>query len=120
MRKKQGYDSSIGVRIKKAREDAGYTQEKLAELTDVGVQYLAKLETGKVGISLPNFMVFCRVLGVSADYLLWGERKENNTIAILDRIRFMPDKQFKLLEKNISNFLEAIRIAENKEDKEKK
>lgn len=119
MRKKQVYDSSIGIRIKKAREDAGYTQEKLAELTDVGVQYLAKLETGKVGISLPNFMALCRVLGVSADYLLWGERNENDTIAILNRIRFIPDKQFKLLEKIIGNFLEAIQMVESRHEEQK-
>lgn len=72
MRKKQEINGEIGQRIKAARERAGFTQDRLAELTDVGVPYLAKLETGKVGISLPNFINFCSVLGVSADYLIWG------------------------------------------------
>ncbi len=74
MRKKQEINGEIGQRIKAARERAGFTQDRLAKLTDVGVPYLAKLETGKVGISLPNFINFCSVLGVSADYLIWGDR----------------------------------------------
>lgn len=118
MRKKQEHDAGIGARIKQARKEAGYTQERLAELTDVGVQYLAKLEAGKVGISLPNFMIFCRVLGVSADYLIWGERKENNTSAVIDRIRFIPERQFELLETIICAFLEATQSTEDKLDKE--
>jgi len=111
MRKKQELDSSIGMRIKTARENAGYTQERLAELTDVGVPYLAKLETGKVGISLPNFVNFCHVLGVSADYLLWGDRKENNTFEVVERMRYLPERQYILLEQIINSYLEAIQIS---------
>lgn len=37
---------------------------------NASVQYPAKLEAGRVGISLPNFMNLCKVLGVSSDYLL--------------------------------------------------
>jgi transcriptional regulator with XRE-family HTH domain len=121
MRKKQGLDSSIGVRIKTAREKAGYTQDRLAELTDVGVPYLAKLETGRVGISLPNFINFCQVLGISADYLIWGERAENNASDIAERIRYIPEKQYALLEKIINSYLEAMQWTEaniNKENKD--
>lgn len=108
MRKKQELDSGLGLRIKAAREKAGYTQDKLAELTDVGVPYLAKLETGKVGISLPNFVNFCRVLGVSADYLIWGKRNENDTFDVIERLRHIPERQYILLENIINNYLEAI------------
>lgn len=118
MRKKIDFDSGIGRRIKQARESAGYTQERLAELMDVGVQYLAKLEAGKVGISLPNFINLCQILGVSADDLIWGTRKENDTMAILNRIKFMPKKQFELLEQMIGSFLEAIQLAKDNTDKE--
>lgn len=118
MRKKQELDSGLGLRIKAAREKAGYTQDKLAELTDVGVPYLAKLETGKVGISLPNFVNFCRVLGVSADYLIWGKRNENNTFDVVERIRYIPQKQYILLEQIINSYLEAVQLNEIKHDKE--
>lgn len=111
MRRKQEFDKKIGPRIKGIREEAGYTQEKLAELMDVSVQYLAKLEAGHVGISLPNFMSLCRVLGVSADYLLWGERCENDISIIMESIRYIPEKQYELLEDIIKNYIQAIQIS---------
>lgn len=111
MRRKQEFDNKIGGRIKTSRENAGYTQEKMAELMDVSVQYLAKLEAGRVGISLPNFSNLCQVLGVSADYLLWGKRCENDTSTIVDSIRFLPDKQYKLLENIIRNYIQAVQIS---------
>lgn len=114
MRRKQELDKNMGPRIKIAREKAGYTQEKLAELMDVSVQYLAKLEAGRVGISLSNFVTLCGILGVSADYLLWGERCENDVSTILDSIRYLPKKQFKLLENIIQNYMQAIQISQNK------
>lgn len=112
MRKKQEYDKTIGPRIKKAREELGYTQEKLAELTDLSVQFIAKVEAGKVGFSVPNFKNFCSILGVSADYLLWGEREENNLLGITERLRYLPQKQYKLLEGIVINFMEAIQTSE--------
>jgi len=112
MRKKQEINGEIGQRIKAARERAGFTQDWLAELTDVGVPYLAKLETGKVGISLPNFINFCSVLGVSADYLIWGERRENDTTELMERLRHIPERQYDLLEKMINSYLEAIQLPE--------
>lgn len=117
MRKKQELDSGIGLRIKIARENAGYTQDKLAELTDVGVPYLAKLETGRVGISLPNFVNFCRVLSVSADYLIWGKREENNTVDVIERVRYIPQKRYILLEQIINSYIEAIQLNEINQDK---
>ena len=44
----------IGERIKHSREIAGYTQEKLADLTDVSIQYISDLERGIVGTSIPK------------------------------------------------------------------
>lgn len=113
MRKKQELDKKIGPRIKRIREESGYTQEKLAELIDVSVQYLAKLEAGRVGISLPNFMSLCRALGVSADYLLWGERHENDISAIVESTRFIPRKQYELLEDIIKDYIEAIQVSQD-------
>ena len=110
MRRKQELDKHMGLRIKDVREKSGYTQEKLAELMDVSVQYLAKLEAGRVGISLPNFTTLCRVLGVSADYLLWGERCENDVSTIVNSLRYLPEKQYKLLENIIRNYIQAIQL----------
>ena len=66
------------MRIRKAREDMGYTREKFAELLDVSVSYLAELERGRTGISVKMLIKVCNLLGLSADYVLFGtERKED-------------------------------------------
>ena len=44
------------MRIRKAREDAGYTREKFAELLDVSVSYMAEVERGRTGISVKSAM----------------------------------------------------------------
>ena len=63
------------MRIRKAREDAGYTREKFAELLDVSVSYMAEVERGRTGISVKMLIKICDVLGLSADYVLFGEKR---------------------------------------------
>lgn len=61
------------TRIRKAREEQGYTREKFAEKLDVRVFYLAELERGRTGISVKMLIKVCNLLGLSADYILfWG------------------------------------------------
>ena len=59
-------------RIRKAREDLGYTREKFAELLDVSVSYMAEVERGRTGISVKMLVKICNMLGLSADYVLFG------------------------------------------------
>ena len=42
----------IGARLKKAREDKNLTQQKLAEIIDVSVPFLSRVETGEYKINL--------------------------------------------------------------------
>lgn len=51
------------ARIRKAREDAGYTREKFAELLDVSVSYLAEVERGRTNVSVKNIDQNLQVTG---------------------------------------------------------
>ena len=64
------------TRIRKAREDAGYTREKFAELLDVSVSYMAEVERGRTGVSLKTLKAICNLLGLSADYLIFVEERD--------------------------------------------
>lgn len=75
---KKELNVQIGRRIKTARENCGYTQEKLAELIGVSVQYTSDLERGKVGASVPTIIKICKALNVSSDYLLLGSSTDNS------------------------------------------
>ena len=92
------------MRIRKAREDLGYTREKFAEKLDVSVSYLAELEPGRTGISVKMLIKVCKVLGLSADYVLFGsERPEDSNR--LDAIHRIDEKYLPLLDKVIAELL---------------
>ena len=73
------------TRIRKAREDLGYTREQIAEKLEVSVSYMAEVERGRTGISVKMLVKICEVLGLSADYVLFGEERNADTM-LLDKI----------------------------------
>ena len=92
------------TRIRKAREDMGYTREKFAEKLDVSVSYLAELERGRTGISVKMLIKVCNVLGLSADYVLFGTERTEDELR-LDTIRRIDEKYLPLLDKVIEELL---------------
>ena len=62
----------MGERLKKARLKKGYTQEKLAEILNVSVAYLSRIETGAANINLKRLNEICGILGVPEAYILNG------------------------------------------------
>ena len=92
------------TRIRKAREEMGYTRERFAEKLDVSVSYLAELERGRTGISVKMLTKVCNLLGLSADYILFGgERNEDNKR--MDAISRIDDRYLPLLDKVIAEIL---------------
>ena len=92
------------MRIRKAREDLGYTREKFAEKLDVSVSYLAELERGRTGISVKMLIKVCNVLGLSADYVLFGTDRQEDTLR-LDAIHRIDEKYLPLLDKVVAELL---------------
>ena len=62
----------IGDRLKKARIEKGYTQEKLSEMINVSVAYLSRIETGKTHINLKRLNELCGILEISEAFILNG------------------------------------------------
>ena len=92
------------MRIRKAREDMGYTREKFAELLDVSVSYLAEVERGRTGISVKMLTKICRVLGLSADYVLFGANRSQDA-ALLEKIGRLDKKYLPLLNSMLTELL---------------
>lgn len=92
------------MRIRKAREEQGYTREKFAEKLDVSVSYMAELERGRTGISVKMLIKVCNLLGLSADYVLFGTERTDDAHR-LDAIHRIDDKYIPLLDKMISELL---------------
>ena len=92
------------TRIRKAREDMGYTREKFAEKLDVSVSYLAELERGRTGLSVKMLIKVCNVLGLSSDYVLFGNERTEDELRF-DAIRRIDEKYLPLLDKVIEELL---------------
>ena len=92
------------TRIRKAREEQGYTRERFAEKLDVSVSYLAELERGRTGISVKMLIKVCNLLGLSADYVLFGNERDTDT-KLVDAIHRIDDKYIPLLDKMITELL---------------
>lgn len=67
---------SLGEKIKKARLEAGLTQEELSELLMVSRAAVAKWETNRGLPDIDNLKFIASALSVSVDYLL----DENNSV----------------------------------------
>ena len=65
--------TALGKRIRESRIKKGYTQQILADLSDIGVVYISEIERG---IKMPSMNIFIKIidaLDVSADYILRDE-----------------------------------------------
>lgn len=92
------------TRIRKAREDAGYTRERFAELLDVSVSYMAMVELGRTNVSLKTLRKICQVLGLSADYLLFGAERTEDSI-LMDKLRQLDKKYLPLVTSLLNELL---------------
>ncbi len=61
----------IGERIKEARKNKGWSQERLSEEIDVAVAYISRVERGHQ-VNLKRLAQISRVLDTSLEYLIGG------------------------------------------------
>lgn len=60
----------ISLRIKEVRRIKGFTQERLAELTGLSSNFIAKIESNNSTVSLQTLVSLANNLDISIDYLL--------------------------------------------------
>lgn len=61
---------AFGKALKSLRNEKGFTQEKLAELSNLDVTFISKMENGKLQPSLTTIFSISQALGVKASYLI--------------------------------------------------
>lgn len=82
----------LGIKIKRAREKKGYTQEKLAEKLNLSVQHISVIERGVKAPRMDTFIRIANELDVNADYLLSdmldvsAQIKSNELYEMMDKI----------------------------------
>ena len=112
MRQKKAINVEVGSRIREAREAAGLTQERFAELIGISPQNVSCVERGLVSLTVLRRM--CEILHVSSDSLLMGEYADHKADAIAHRLEKLPPEQFRVVQEVINSVLELTVLPEEK------
>ena len=118
MREKKEINWEVGRRVRQAREAAGLTQERFAELIGVSPQNVSCVERGLAGVSLTVLRRICETLHVSSDALLWGRSGGNDAEILARRLEQLPPEQFRVVQNVINSVLELTVLPEEKKGPE--
>lgn len=77
-----GLKDTFKRNIRKLRDDWGYTQAKLAELSDISTRYVGQIESGTIP-EMGIIEALARSLGVSVSYLFTDPDKQQMSMAQL-------------------------------------
>ena len=116
MREKKPLNLAIGRNVKLIREQAGLTQQQLAEILDLGDKHISAIECGTAGLSLPVLFRLCDALSVTADSVLFGNEgaEDDRALAIrlmMERLQRLPDKQFDAVKKVLDALFVAMDLS---------
>ncbi len=111
-REKKEINVRIGSQIKQARESAGLTQERFAELVALAPKNVSDIERGVVGISIGSLVRVCETLSISSDEILFGGTVENDTNVISERLSRLSPEQFRIAVDVINKLFEAFALSE--------
>ena len=84
----------MGRRIAAVRKSRGITQEKAAERSGLSVQYIAKVEQGIHCVGADSLLKLCKLLNVSADYLLTGNEEAQRVQELSALMEALPEDQY--------------------------
>ena len=60
----------VGERLSKARKNAGYTQQQVADKLQILRQAYARFENGIFELNYVQFVTLCKLFDCTSDYLL--------------------------------------------------
>lgn len=113
MKEKKEFNIELGKRIKVARERAGVTRENLAEFVDITPRFVADIERGSVGLSVPNLKRLCEVLSISSDSILWEKTTQTS---IDEKLKFIGEEYIEQIDKMVQVQLDIINMVKSKSE----
>ncbi len=110
MSKKKELNTEIGNRIRISREQAGWTQERLAESINRSPQFISTIERGSAGASLETVVKICEVLSVTSDWLLRGVERTATADRIAKRLSELTSEQLAIIDRLATDILTLVQI----------
>lgn len=110
MRAKKETNIKIGQTIKTLRVQNSYTQDKLSEILGITVNHLSAIERGASGASLETLKKIMDLFGVSAEFLLFGENEDIDTLSVIVRkLKRLSPEQLANVDRLLNDILDIIR-----------
>lgn len=110
--KSEDFLKNLGERVRELRRARGMSQEKLAELSDLHLTYVSKVERGLVNGSISAYAAIADALGMPlAEFIepAWGRDKTQLT-ELVEEVRALPDVKQKAFLEIARGGLAGIRI----------
>jgi transcriptional regulator with XRE-family HTH domain len=98
----------LGKNIKKYRIEKKLTQEKLAALTNLSIQYIGNIERGNTTSSLETIMKICIALDVTPNQLLLSSSKPTLNTLIHQILESLSDQSISFLV-HIYNYIQLLK-----------
>ena len=76
-------EETLGQRIRTKRKEAGYSQEKLAELLMIKQNTLSKYENDEHDVPTDILSKLSKILDTTPSYLVWGSAEEEGWLSEL-------------------------------------
>lgn len=89
---------NMGIRIAQRRKELHMTQEQLADKMGVSLQTVSCIELGKKAVRPENLANLCTHLNVSADYILYGKRSEQQMDGIMDKLSALDAEAYRTVQ----------------------
>lgn len=99
----------IGGRIKVCRKSMGVSQEKLAEMAFVSPHYIYEIERGMKTMSVETLINLSKALNMSTDYILFGNKKQDNVSSLSEELERLNEQQRKRAENAFMALLPYIK-----------
>ena len=91
-------DNSFNQNLRKIRKEKGITQEQLAEKMGVSLQTVSCIELGKKAIRPQNLANLCVHLEVTADYILYGKRNEEQMKDTVAKLSALDPEEYRIVQ----------------------
>lgn len=101
-------NAGVGKRINDLRKCRGYSREKLSELADISVQFMADIEKGRKSMTIPVLRRIAAALNVTTDYIVNGSDSSSDNVQIDAMLASLSSYNRSQAEKLLAVFVETI------------
>lgn len=98
----------VGKRINDVRKCRGYSREKLSEMADISVQFLACIEKGRKSMTVATLRRVAAALNVTTDYIVNGSDTPSENVQISEMLSSLSEYHRRQAERLLAVFVETV------------